>query len=92
MWIGGDAIMAVLMGIAAVAWANAAGTGESSELGGWLSAARVNYLATATATATAGGRNDANAATDATAGARTGDGDEDLADFNAYLARLKQRR
>src|SRR5579875_2099388 len=43
MWIGGDAVMALLMGVAAVAWARVAGSGTTSELGSWLSAARVNY-------------------------------------------------
>jgi cytochrome c oxidase assembly factor CtaG len=81
MWIGGDAIMAVLIGVAAVAWARAAGSGANSELGGWLSAARVNYQRTVV--------EGADAPTVPTS--RTGDSDEDLADYNAYLARLNAR-
>jgi putative copper resistance protein D len=45
MWVGGDAIMAVMFGAAAFGWARAAGAGDGSELGGWLSAARANYHA-----------------------------------------------
>jgi putative copper resistance protein D len=81
MWIGGDAIMAVLMGVAAVAWARAAASGDGSELGGWLSAARVNYQ-----------RSVATGAPVDPAGpaVRTGDSDDDLADYNAYLQRLNR--
>lgn len=81
MWIGGDAVMAILIGVAAVAWARLAGGGATSELGGWLSAARVNYQRSRVA------------GPDALAvpPSRTGDSDEDLADYNAYLARLNAR-
>lgn len=81
MWIGGDAIMAILLGLAAVAWARLAGSGATSELGGWLSAARVNYQQSA-----AGGPG-----APIVPPGRTGDSDEDLADYNAYLARLNAR-
>lgn len=82
MWIGGDAVMAVLMGVAAATWARIAGTGETSELGGWLSAARVNYQQ-------ARFGEPASAAAEVVL-PRTGDSDEDLADYNAYLARLNR--
>lgn len=81
MWIGGDAIMFVLMGVAAITWARIAGSGLTSELGGWLSAARVNYQRTVA---------DGVETPEIPAG-RTGDSDEDLADYNAYLARLNAR-
>lgn len=82
MWVGGDAIMALLMGVAAVRWAGAAGRGDGSELGGWLTAARVNHQRTLAAQATAVTTPDAGDEL------RTGDSDADLADYNAYLARL----
>lgn len=83
MWVGGDAIMAVLFGVCAVAWARRAGAGDGSELGTWLSAARVNYQAGLTGAADSG--------TTQPAQPPTGDSDEDLAAYNAYLARLHQR-
>lgn len=81
MWIGGDAVMALLMGVAAVAWARIAGSGTTSELGNWLSSARINYQRDAI-----GGPDVPEIPT-----GRTGDSDEDLADYNAYLARLNAR-
>jgi|SRR5579884_1834880 len=81
MWIGGDSVMALLMGAAAVSWARLAGSGATSELGGWLSAARVNYQRTVIDGPDA----------PAVPSSRTGDSDEDLADYNAYLARLNAR-
>ena len=84
MWIGGDAIMAILMGVAAVAWVRAAGSGESSELGGWLSAARVNTQRDFV-TGHADDEGDGQPAE-----ARTGDSDDDLADYNRYLERLNR--
>jgi cytochrome c oxidase assembly factor CtaG len=78
MWVGGDAIMAVLFGVAAVAWARNAATGDGSELGGWLSAARVNYQADI-------------APASVTRSVETGDSDDDHNAYNAYLARLAQR-
>jgi putative copper resistance protein D len=84
MWIGGDAIMAVLMGVAAVAWTRVAASGDGSELGGWLSAARLNYQRSVTT--------GSSSYDDAAVTQRTGDTDDDLADYNAYLARINQTR
>jgi putative copper resistance protein D len=80
MWVGGDAIMAVMLGLAAVAWARVAASGDGSELGGWLSAARVNYQSELMPVAPGTAR-----------GATTGDSDEDHAAYNAYLERLAKR-
>jgi putative copper resistance protein D len=43
MWVGGDAIMALMFVVAAVGWARAATTNPGTELGGWLEAVRSNY-------------------------------------------------
>jgi putative copper resistance protein D len=81
MWIGGDAIMFVLIGVAAVRWARQAAAGDGSELGGWLSAARATYQHDLTADSTA----DGVAAPDA-------DSDEALAAYNSYLQKMSARR
>lgn len=76
MWLGGDAIMAVLLAVCAVSWVRHAGAGDTSDLGRWLSEARVNYQADLTGTVPA---------VDA-----TGDGVDELAAYNDYLRRLHQ--
>jgi putative copper resistance protein D len=84
MWVGGDAIMAVMFGIAAVSWARTAGSGATSDLGGWLDSARANYqqdLVGAT-----------NTADDDTGAMTNPDSDEALAAYNDYLHRLGDRR
>lgn len=83
MWIGGDAIMAVLFGIAALSWARSAALGDGSELGGWLSAARANYQSDLLATSTGRSGDDRAAAAP--------DSDEALAAYNAYLKRLQRQ-
>lgn len=87
MWIGGDAIMAVLMVIVAVWWARAAGTSKASL--GWLEAARHAALAEHT-------RAPAGAGPGPEAGAGPSrpradvDNDEDTrAAYNAWLAGLE---
>ncbi|HVW80000.1 MAG TPA: cytochrome c oxidase assembly protein [Mycobacteriales bacterium] len=83
MWVGGDAIMAVMFGVAAVGWARTAGAGTTSELGGWLDSARANYqqdLVGRTA-----GADDAPPTSNP-------DSDEALAAYNEYLQRLGGRR
>ncbi|HWA65954.1 MAG TPA: cytochrome c oxidase assembly protein [Mycobacteriales bacterium] len=84
MWVGGDAIMAVMFGVAAVGWARAAGTGATSDLGGWLDSARANYQHDLV-----GARpvNDGEPAPTADP-----DSDEALAAYNDYLQRLGDRR
>ena len=82
MWIGGDAIMAVLLVLAGLRWARRASEGDGSELGGWLEAARLNYQ-----------RDLVSARTNpADAGFTEADGDDALAAYNAYLARLNADR
>jgi putative copper resistance protein D len=77
MWVGGDAIMVVLIGLAALTWARAAAEGDGSELGGWLNTARINY------------QNDLLAGADrAQTAVGAPDSDEALESYNAYLARL----
>lgn len=75
MWVGGDAIMAVMFGIAAVIWARAAMSGSGSDLGGWLDSARANYQQDLV-----GGEAPDNA-----------DSEEALAAYNDYLKRLSRR-
>lgn len=79
MWIGGDAIMTVMFGIAAVRWARAAVLSEGSELGGWLEAARANYQQDLIGDATS---------------AEPADPDSDAAldAYNAYLRRRSEQR
>jgi cytochrome c oxidase assembly factor CtaG len=82
MWVGGDAIMAVLFGFAAVAWARGAAAGDGSDLGGWLNSARINYQ-----TDLNSGDAEGHSVTVA-----TGDSDADLDAYNAYLERLQRQR
>jgi putative copper resistance protein D len=77
MWVGGDAIMAVLFGVAAVAWARAAAAGDGSELGSWLGAARLSHQMQLSGFAP----------DDVTVSA-SADSDEALAAYNRYLAGL----
>jgi len=74
MWIGGDAIMSVMIGGAAIGWARAAAAGDGSELGGWLNAARLSY------------QRDLLGADGADV--ESSDSDEALAAYNTYLQRL----
>ncbi|HEX3900047.1 MAG TPA: cytochrome c oxidase assembly protein [Mycobacteriales bacterium] len=73
MWVGGDAIMAVMFGVAAVSWARTAGSGNTSDLGGWLDSARANYQ---------------HDLVGDDAPAENPDSDEALAAYNAYLQGL----
>ena len=73
MWVGGDAIMAVLLGVAAVRWVRQAAAGDGSELGGWLESARLNYQHDLLAGA---------------AEYTEADGEAALAAYNSYLQRL----
>jgi putative copper resistance protein D len=82
MWIGGDAIMALMFGISAVVWARSAMSSPGSELGGWLDAVRANYqhdLVGADATTPP-------------ADVANPDSDEALESYNAYLRDLSSRR
>jgi putative copper resistance protein D len=80
MWVGGDAIMAVMFGVAAVTWARAAMAGGGSDLGGWLESARANYQQDLVGT---GDAPDSSAADP--------DSDEALDAYNAHLRRLSSR-
>jgi putative copper resistance protein D len=73
MWVGGDAIMAVMFGVAAVSWARTAGSGNTSDLGGWLDSARANYQ---------------HDLVGDEATSENPDSDEALAAYNAYLQGL----
>lgn len=80
MWVGGDAIMAVMFGIAAVGWARSAMSGTTSDLGGWLDSARANYQQDL-----AGGR------AEGAAPPADPDSDEALEAYNEYLQRVNGR-
>jgi putative copper resistance protein D len=82
MWIGGDAIMAVMFGIAAVSWARTAMASQGSELGGWLEAARANYQQELVG---AGGDTTDDAPADP-------DSDAALDAYNAHLRKLSGRQ
>jgi putative copper resistance protein D len=75
MWVGGDAIMAVMFGVAAVNWARVAGSGNTSDLGGWLDSARANYQQNLVGEE---------------ATTENPDSDEALAAYNAYLQGLRR--
>ncbi len=86
MWIGGDAIMFVLMMIVFLAWSRDGQIAAST--GGWLEAAR----RTSFARLTGPGPDRAAAAATVPAGQRRDEGtiddDEHLAAYNAFLARI----
>jgi putative copper resistance protein D len=84
MWVGGDAIMAVMFGVAAVGWARTAGSGDTSDLGGWLDSARANYQQDLV-----GAEQPSEGEPASTANP---DSDEALAAYNDYLQRLGDRR
>ncbi|HVT63992.1 MAG TPA: cytochrome c oxidase assembly protein [Mycobacteriales bacterium] len=83
MWIGGDAIMTVMFGLAAIAWARSASLGEGAELGGWLEAARANYQH---------GLVGSGSPTSAVSASANPDSDDALDAYNQYLKRLHARR
>jgi putative copper resistance protein D len=84
MWVGGDAIMTVMFGIAAISWARSATASTGSDLGGWLDSARANYQQDLVRAVSETGAVDAPPANP--------DSDEALTAYNDYLQRLSSRR
>jgi cytochrome c oxidase assembly factor CtaG len=85
MWVGGDGVMVVVMLILALSWLHRSEKAQRMMSGGWLERARSATLATHVVPA--------NASPGTTA--RRMDVDEDLrvlADYNAWLQGLAQRR
>jgi putative copper resistance protein D len=76
MWIGGDLIMFLAMMVIFALWANS--SGEKATIGSWLEAARANALA----------EHEAQAGIAPPTDSRSNDDDEQLAAYNAWLARL----